>query len=256
MVLAGQVAIVTGAGRGIGLATAQALAQAGARVVLAEVDATLGKAAAQTLAASGLPVRFVQTDVADAASVAQLVDGTVAHFGRLDILVNNAGLTGANGHLLEVTPETWDRVIAVNQTGVFHCSRLAARVMARARRGVILNISSVNGRVPQPGCVAYGASKGAVDALTVVMAEDLAVYGIRVNAIAPGAIQTHLPADADAQPSDLALLGRFGLAREIAQVAVFLASDAASYITGQVITVDGGLLTNGYRIYDMPRPAP
>lgn len=255
MILAEQVAIVTGAGRGIGLATAQALVQAGAAVVLAEVDATQGEAAAQALSARGLTARFIRTDVAQAESVTQLVETTVALHGRLDILVNNAGLTGANGHLLELTPETWDRVIAVNQTGVFHCSRLAARVMAAARRGCILNISSVNGRVPQPGCVAYGASKGAVDAMTVAMAEDLAVYGIRVNAIAPGAIQTHLPLDAAAESSDLALLGRFGLAQEIAQVAVFLASDAASYITGQVITVDGGLLTNGYRIYDMPRPS-
>lgn len=251
-----QVAIVTGAARSIGLAIAQEFAQAGAVVVLADMDAGAGEAAAQALRDAGHTATFTQTDVADRASVAALIDGAVRDHGRVDVLVNNAGLTGANGHTLEMTPETWARVIAVNQTGVFHCSQLAARVMAPARRGVILNISSVNGRVPQPGCLAYGASKGAVDAMTIVLAEDLAAYGIRVNGIAPGAIQTHLPLDAPAQPIDLALLGRFGLAQEIAQVARFLASDAASYITGQVIVVDGGLLTNGYRLYDMPRHKP
>jgi NAD(P)-dependent dehydrogenase (short-subunit alcohol dehydrogenase family) len=126
--------------------------------------------------------------------------------------------------------------------------------MANVRRGNIINIASVNSYVPQPRAVAYGAAKGAIVAMTVVFAEDLAPYGIRVNAIAPGPIQSGLPDDVAPQPTDTTLLGRAGLPNEIARVALFLASDDASYVNGQCIKVDGGMLNNGYRIYDAPRP--
>lgn len=254
MRLQGQVAIVTGGGRGIGRAIAKVFAQEGATVVLAELNGELGEATAQEIAAAGGKVRAMQTQVADRASVEAMVQATVAEFGRIDILVNNAAILGENGHVLEVSQEVWDRVIAVNQTGVFICSQAAGRVMAKARRGTIINIASVNSYVPQPRAVAYGAAKAAILAMTVVFAEDLAPYGIRINAIAPGPIQSDLPDDAPPQPTDTTLLGRAGLPNEIARVALFLACDDSSYINGQCITVDGGMLNNGYRIYDAPRP--
>jgi NAD(P)-dependent dehydrogenase (short-subunit alcohol dehydrogenase family) len=185
-----------------------------------------------------------------------MVQATVAEFGRIDILVNNAAILGENGHVLQVSQEVWDRVIAVNQTGVFICSQVVGRVMAEARRGNIISIASVNSYVPQPRAVAYGAAKAAVVAMTVLLAEDLAPYGIRANAIAPGPIQSNLPDDAAPRPSESTLLGRAGLASEIATVAVFLASDDSSYVNGQCIKVDGGMLNNGYRIFQVARPQP
>jgi NAD(P)-dependent dehydrogenase (short-subunit alcohol dehydrogenase family) len=178
----------------------------------------------------------------------------VAAFGQIDILVNNAALLGENGPFLEVTQEVWDRVIRVNQTAVFICSQVVARVMATAWRGSIINISSVNGLVPQPRCVAYAAAKAAVESITRSMAIDLAPYNIRVNTIAPGPIQSHLPDDEPPRLTDSVLLGRVGLPAEIAAVALFLASDESSYVTGERIGVDGGKLINGYRIYGVERP--
>ena len=256
MRLEGQVAIVTGGGRGIGRAIAKSFAQEGATVIVAELDAERGTATAQEIVASGGCARFIQTQVADRASVEAMVQATVAEFGRIDILVNNAAILGENGHVLEVSQEVWDRVIAVNQTGVFICSQVAGRVMAEARRGNIINIASVNSFVPQPRCVAYGSAKGAILAMTILLAEDLAPYGIRANCIAPGPIQSNKPDDAPPGATDGVLLGRAGLPSEIASVATFLASDASSYVNGQCITVDGGMLNNGYRIYNMTRPQP
>lgn len=254
MRLEGQVAIVTGGGRGIGRAIAKQFAQEGAAVIIAELAAESGEAVAREIIASGGRARFFQTQVADRTSVESMVQRVVAEFGRIDILVNNAAILGENGHVLEVAQEVWDRVIAVNQTGVFICSQLAGRVMAEARRGNIINIASVNAFVPQPRCVAYGAAKAAIVAMTVLLAEDLAPYGIRANAIAPGPIQSQLADDAPLELTDTTLLGRAGLPAEIATVAVFLASEEASYINGQCIKVDGGMLNNGYRIYTAPRP--
>lgn len=256
MQLESQVAIVTGGGRGIGRAIAKLFAQEGAAVVIAELDAAQGAATAQEIEQAGGTARFVQTQVADRASVDAMVEQTVAEFGRIDILVNNAAILGENGHVLEVSQEVWDRVIGVNQTGVFICSQVVGRVMAQARRGNIINIASVNSFVPQPRCAAYGAAKAAVLGLTVLLAEDLAPYGIRANSIAPGPIQSSKPDDAPPQPNDTTLLGRAGLPREIATVALFLASDASSYVNGQCIKVDGGMLNNGYRIYQLQRPQP
>lgn len=152
MKLESQVAIVTGGGRGIGRAIARAFAQEGAAVVIAELDAQQGAATAQEIIAAGGKARFISTQVADRANVESMVQQTVAEFGRIDILVNNAAILGENGHVLEVSQEIWDRVIAVNQTGVFICSQVVGRVMAKARRGNIISIGSVNSFVPQPRC--------------------------------------------------------------------------------------------------------
>lgn len=256
MKLESQVAIVTGGGRGIGRAIARAFAQEGAAVIIAELDAEQGAATAQEIIATGGRARFISTQVADRANVEAMVQQTVAEFGHIDILVNNAAILGENGHVLEVSQEVWDRVIAVNQTGVFICSQVVGRVMAKARRGNIISIGSVNSFVPQPRCVAYGAAKAAILGMTVLLAEDLAPYGIRANCIAPGPIQSSLPDDGTPHSNDTTLLGRAGLAREIASVAVFLASEDSSYVNGQCIKVDGGMLNNGYRIYQLTRPQP
>jgi NAD(P)-dependent dehydrogenase (short-subunit alcohol dehydrogenase family) len=254
MKLESQVAIVTGGGHGIGRAIARIFAQEGATVIIAELNAERGEAVAQEISAAGGKARFIPTQVAERASVEAMVQRTVAEFGRIDILVNNAAILGENGPLLEVSQEVWDRVIGVNLTGVFICSQVAGRVMAQARRGNIISIGSTNSFVPQPNCVAYGAAKAAILAMTISFATDLAPYNIRANCIAPGPIQSSMPDDAPPRASNSTLLGRSGLPSEIATVALFLASDESSYVNGQCIPVDGGLLHNGYRIYQMARP--
>lgn len=250
-----KVAIITGGGHGIGRAIAKRFAQEGARVVIADVNAQgAAEVCREIAAAAGATAHNLPTDVTRRAEVEALVAETVRLYGQIDILVNNAALLGENGPFLEVSQEVWDRVIAVNQTGVFVCSQLVGRVMAVARRGSVINISSTNGLVPQPNCVAYAAAKAAVESITRSMAIDLAPYNIRVNAIAPGPIQSHLPDDQPPRPTESVLMGRTGLPAEIAATALFLASDEASYITGQRIGVDGGKLVNAYRIYGVTRP--
>ena len=247
--LQNRVAIVTGGGRGIGRAIARRFAAEGARVVIAQRDVLSGEATCAEIIAAGGEALFVPTDVARRQDVEAMVDAALRAYGTVDVLVNNAARTGENGPFLEVAPEVWDDVIATNLTGVFLCAQAVGRVMARAGQGSIINVSSTNGLVPQPRCCAYGAAKGGVEILTRSMATDLAPYGIRVNAIAPGPIQSRAPDDAPPQPSEATLLGRAGLPAEVAAVAVFLASEESSFITGERIAVDGGLLVNAYRLY-------
>jgi NAD(P)-dependent dehydrogenase (short-subunit alcohol dehydrogenase family) len=194
----------------------------------------------------------VQTDVSVRAQVERLVQETVTRFSGVHILVNNAAKLGGNGHLLEMTQDEWDRTLAANLTGAFICAQLAAREMVRAGGGSIINVSSTNGLLPQPECGAYAASKGGLEMFTRVLAIDLAPYHIRANTIAPGPVQSRDPDDTPPRPNECNLAGRNGLPDEVAALACFLASDASSFINGERIAIDGGLVINAYRLYGVP----
>lgn len=250
-----KVAIITGGSGGLGRSIAAKFVEEGAFVTIADQDADSGQRVLAQLQSAGRSAIFVKTDVSNRAGVARLVDQTVQRFGRIDILVNNAAVLGENGHFLEISQAVWDHVVSVNQTAVFICSQLVGRVMAKAGRGNIINISSINGTVPLPRCAAYVAAKSAVESLTRIAATDLAPYNIRVNTIAPGPIENRPPHLDAPRPTEDTLLGRNGLPHEIAAAAVFLASEESSFITGERIAVDGGMLVNGYRIYGVERPA-
>lgn len=247
--LAGRTAIVTGAARGIGRAIAAQFLEAGARVVLADLPDTGAEA---TAAALGPDARAIACEVTDAASVAALFDVAEAALGPVDILVNNAGIAPATP-FLDLTEAQFRRVVDVNLTGTFLCAqtaarRMVARVKAGGRAGSIVNLASVQAQIVAETHGAYAASKGGVVQLTKVAAVALAPWGIRVNAIGPGSIETDLLRDTltpDLRRTVAARtpLGRLGLPEEIAQAALFLASDAASYVTGQTLYVDGGRLS-------------
>jgi glucose 1-dehydrogenase len=249
--LAGRVAIVTGAARGIGLACARRLAAEGARVALADIDADAGGNAADAMAGAF----FVAADVSRKADVDALVARVLADAGRIDVLVNNAGVTHA-ASFLDVTEEDFDRVLRVNLKSMFLCGQAVARSMVERRiAGSIVNLSSVNAVLAIPNQVPYVVSKGGVNQLTKVMALSLAPHGIRVNAIGPGTIATEMAKRAvlgseDARRTVLSRtpLGRLGEPEEVAAVAAFLASDDASYLTGQTIYDDGGRLGLNYTV--------
>ena len=255
MELDGKSAIVTGAARGIGAACAEALAAKGAAVVLSDVDAATGKATAARLAGVGLDARFVACDVGDKTQVDALVATAVEAYGRLDICVANAGIVHA-ADFLDLKEEDFDRVIRVNLKGVFLTGQAAARQMASQtpEGGAIINMSSVNAVMAIPNIVPYVVSKGGINQLTKAMALALAPHGIRVNAIGPGSIMTDvLKSVADDKAAMARIhsrtpLGRVGEPHEIGAVAAFLASDAASYITGQTIYADGGRLALNYTV--------
>ena len=253
MKLAGKVALVTGAARGIGLACAEALARAGASVVLADVNDAAGRREAQRLCELGLPASFVACDVSRRAQVDAAVQAAVREFGRLDIVVANAGMVHA-AEFLDLEEADFDRVLAVNLKGVFLAGQAGARQMVKqGGGGAIINMSSVNAVLAIPNQVPYVVSKGAVNQLTKVMAVSLAMHGIRVNGIGPGTILTELARTAvlGNRESERKILsrtpmGRMGEPAEIASVAVFLASDDASYLTGQTLYPDGGRLALNY----------
>jgi NAD(P)-dependent dehydrogenase (short-subunit alcohol dehydrogenase family) len=241
--VAGKVAIVTGAGGGIGRAIAARFAEEGAHVVVNDVDAARAEAAAAQLGGRGGTAIAVGADVSVPAQVDHLIEAALRRFDTIDVLVNNAGLTDTMRHFLEADDAWWSRVIAVNLTGVFLCSSRAARIMARRNSGVIINLSSGGASRAHRGNVAYDAAKGGIEAMTRAMALDLAPYGVRVNALVPGSIDNGKMGDEVKRTRGADIpLGRVGDAEDLGGPAVFLASDDARYITGHLLVVDGGLL--------------
>jgi len=246
--LAGKVAVVTGSSRGIGRAIAEGMAGAGAAVTVNGRNPETTQAVAGAIAAAGGKSLAVPADVGKVADIERLIKSTVATFGRLDILVNSAGISPHYKPAETMTEAEWDEVIAVNLKGVFLCCQAAGRVMIPQKSGRIINISSIGGQVALPRLIAYCAAKGGIDQLTRVLAVEWAPHHILVNAISPGYIDTDLtkglrqnPARRDALLRQVPL-GRLGKPDEIAGAAIYLASDAASYVTGQTLDVDGGWL--------------
>ncbi len=254
MKLADKVAIVTGATQGIGLACAERLLRDGARVMLVDIKPE-GAAAA---AALGEGARFFAADVSQKVDVDAMIASTLQQFGSIDILINNAGVTHA-ADFLELAEEDFDRVLRVNLKSMFLCGQAAARAMVKQGSGAIINMSSVNAQLAIPNQVPYVVSKGGVNQLTKVMALSLAPHGIRVNGIGPGTILTELAKQAvlgseEARHTILSRtpMGRCGEPEEVAALASFLASDDASYMTGQTIYADGGRLALNYTVKVKP----
>jgi len=252
--LQGQVIVITGASQGIGAACAQRLARDGAAVALWDVDDTRGAALAATLAAEGQRATYLHCDVSKKAEVDAALAGTLAAFGRVDGLVNNAGIFKA-ADFLEITEADWDAVIDINLKGSFLVGQAVARAMVKTGGGAIVNMSSVNSVMAIPSIASYNASKGGINQLTRVMALSLADHGIRVNAVAPGTIATELAKnavlgseEARARIMSRTPMKRLGEPGEVADVAAFLLSSAASYMTGEIVYVDGGRLTLNYTV--------
>ena len=245
MRLKDKVAIITGAASGIGAATAEIFAREGAKVVVADFDQEHGEKVAEQLRKSGVEALFVRVDVADAENVQQLMDKTLESFERVDILVNNAGIT-ADGWLVKMTEEAWDRVMDVNLKGVSNCSKLAAKIMMDQGHGVILNATSVVGLYGNMGQSNYAATKFGVIGLTKTWAKELAPRGIRVNAVAPGytmtAMMDTVPEKLLGSLKEKTPLKRLGQPEDIAYAYLYLASDEASYVNGEILSVDGGLV--------------
>lgn len=241
--------VVTGGGNGIGRATALRFAQEGARVVVGDIDAENAARVTQEIRGAGLTALAMSVDVTARDSVAAMIAGTVAAFGRVDVMCAIAGIAG-EAAFVEMTDAQWDRVLAVNLKGVFLCGQLAARQMiAQGSGGSIVNMASTNGLVGEQELAHYNASKFGVVGLTLTMAIELARHNIRVNAVCPGLIRTRLTAELVADPTASAEylkkipLGRFAQPEEVAGAFVFLASDDASFVTGTTLVVDGGQLT-------------
>jgi NAD(P)-dependent dehydrogenase (short-subunit alcohol dehydrogenase family) len=247
--LQGRVCIVTGAAQGIGAACARRFAREGAQLIVADVADTPGRALATELGAL-----YVHCDVGDKTQVDALIAQTVAAYGRIDVLVSNAGIFKA-ADFLDVSEADFDAVLRVNLKGAFLMGQAAARIMAQAGRGAIVNMSSVNGVLAIPSIASYNVSKGGINQLTRAMALALVDQGIRVNAVAPGTIATELAAQAvltseEARKRILSRtpMKRLGEPEEIAEAVAWLASDASSYITGEILTVDGGRMALNYTV--------
>jgi len=249
MRLSNKAAVITGAGSGMGRAMAERFGREGARVVIAELNPESGAAVAAAIRAAGGDALFVRADVANAAEVQGLMAAALERYGAIDVLVNNAALQlhGRDARAHELPDDVWERTYAVNIRGAWLCAKYAIPAMLARGGGSIINIASPTGMLGcAPGYTAYSSSKGALFGLTRVMAADYAPDKIRVNAIVPGATETPLIAELLADPRQraelnaLSMLGRVGKPEEVAAMAVFLASDEASYCTGGTYMVDGG----------------
>ncbi|MDB5945119.1 MAG: family NAD(P)-dependent oxidoreductase [Ramlibacter sp.] len=247
--LAGRVCIVTGGSQGIGEACVRRFAREGAKVVVADIADASGQALASELGAL-----YVHCDVGSKTEVDALVAQTMQLHGRIDVLVNNAGIFKA-AEFLDVSEADFDAVLRVNLKGPFLVGQAVAREMAKASRGAIVNMSSVNGVLAIPTIASYNVSKGGINQLTRVMALSLADKGIRVNAVAPGTIATELAAkavltseDAKARIMSRTPMRRLGAPSEVADAVAWLASDAASYVTGEIVVIDGGRMTLNYTV--------
>ncbi len=252
--LDGRVVVITGGAQGIGEACARRLVNDGAAVALWDVSDAAGQALAAALQAAGAQALYCHCDVANKADVDAALAATLARYGQVDGLVNNAGIFRA-APFLDIAEADWDAVIAVNLKGSFLVGQAVARHMAQRGRGAIVNMSSVNGTLTIPTIASYNASKGAINQLTRVMALSLADQGVRVNAVAPGTIATELARSAvltsdEAKTRILSRtpMKRLGEPSEIADVVAFLLSDASSYVTGEIVVVDGGRMTLNYTV--------
>ncbi len=245
LLLEGKVALITGGARGIGREIATLFAKEGADIAICDVSIEEADKTAREIQDLGREVLVFKSDVASSSDVQTMVDKILDKFKKLDILINNAGIT-RDGLILRMSEEDWDKVIAVNLKGCFVCTKTAARVMLKQRFGRIVNLASIIGIMGNVGQANYAASKAGIIGLTKSAAKELAARGICVNAIAPGFIKTKMTArlaeDIRNKMLSAIPLRRFGEPRDVANLALFLSSEGSSYITGQVIQIDGGML--------------
>ena len=236
-----QLVVVTGGGRGIGFALARAFRAEGARVVIAEIDAWRGRDAAQSLGA-----HFLHTDVSDHQSVRQAVDAIIADHGRIDVWINNAGVAHKSP-VVDLDVDGWEADIGVMLSGTFYCAKYAGQVLIKQGSGCMVNVSSVNGLLAQKAHAGYCAAKAGINMLTKVLASEWGEHGIRVNAVAPGVVMTDLVEEGinqgivtEEQYLGRIPMGELGELNDVVEAVLFLASDEASFVTGEVLRVDGG----------------